>query len=98
MKNRITVLLIGATLAVLSGGAAAHDSVSFGISIGVPGPAYVAPPVVYYPAPPAYYAPPVYYYGPPVYYAPAPWVFIGRGRGGHYRGRHWRHRGEAGDD
>jgi len=91
MKNRITVLLIGAALAVLNGTAAAHDRVSFAISIGVPGPAYVAPPVVYYPAPPAYYAPPVYYYGPPVYYAPAPWGFAARGRGGHYKGRHWRH-------
>ena len=48
MKNRLTVLLIGAALAVLSGTVAAHDRVSFGISIGVPGPVCVAPPAVYF--------------------------------------------------
>ena len=87
MRNRLTILLIGAALAVPSGAALAHGRVGVGISIGVPGPVYVVPPAFYYPAPPVYYAP-ADYYGPPVYYAPAPWGFAARVRGGHHRG--WR--------
>ena len=86
MKNRLSILLIGAALAVASGTAAAHGRIGFGISIGVPGPVYVAPAPVYYPAPPVYYAPPAYYpayYGPSVYFAPRPWGFRGRIHGVH---------------
>jgi hypothetical protein len=86
MKNRLIALSMGLTLAVLSGTAAAHDRVNFGISFGVPAPVYVAPQPVYYPAPPVYYAPPAVYYRPQVYYAPAPWGFAVTSRGGWHHG------------
>ena len=88
MKNKWTVFLAGALLAVLSGTAAARDQVSLSFSFGAPAVAYVAPPPVYY------YPPPVVYYAPPpVYYAPAPWAI--RVDAGHHWGwnrHHWRHR------
>ena len=90
MKSKLTAFLIGVVLASLSGMAAARDHVNFSISVGVPGPAFVAPAPIYYPPPQAvYYAPPAVYYGPAVYYAPRPWVV-----GGHYRPWHagYRHR------
>ena len=77
-----SIVLAGIMLAAFSGTAAAHGRLSFGISIGVPAPVYVAPAPVYYP-PPAYYyypAPRVVYY-PPVYYAPPP-VFVAPARVG----------------
>jgi hypothetical protein len=92
MRNRLTLLLTGLALAVASGTAAAHSSVSFGISLGVP----VAPAPVYYSAPPAvYYEPaPVYYApAPRVYYAPAyygPPAVVIRGHRGHHHRDHWR--------
>ena len=82
MKSKLSVFLIGATLAIFSGAAAARDHVNFSISVGVPGVAYVAPtPVYYYPPPQAvYYAPPAVYYAP----RPGPVIVVG----GHYRGWH----------
>lgn len=92
MKRKLIILLLGVMLAAASGMAAARDRVSFGLFIGVPGYAYVAPPPVYYAPPPVYYVPPpqVYYAPPPVvYYEPAPWGL--RVHGGHHRGWHKRH-------
>jgi len=88
MKNRLIVILIGAALTALSGSAAAHDRVSFGLSIGVPSPVYLAPPVAYYPVPPVYYAPPGYYM-PPGYYAQAPWGFAAGFHSGYGYHRDW---------
>ena len=71
MRNRLLAfLLAGSALAAVSGTAAAHDNVSFGLAIGVPAPAvtYVAPAPVYYgpPSGVAYYGPAPVYYGSPV--------------------------------
>jgi hypothetical protein len=95
MKTRMTVFLAGALLVALSGSASANGRINFGISIGVPGYAYMAPPpAYYYSPPPVYYAPaPVYYAPPRAYYAPAPWA-VGSYRGWdrhprHWNGRHW---------
>lgn len=79
--------------------AQAHDSISFGLSIG--GYGYAPPPVVqYYPAPPVVYYPRTTYYGstyyaaPPVYYSPgATIVYRGgyRDRDDWDHDRHWGH-------
>jgi hypothetical protein len=76
MVNRLKLLLAGTVLAVASGSAAAHGGrVSFGISVGVPAPVYVAPAPVYYAPAPVYYVPRRAYYAPRrVYYAPRPVV------------------------
>jgi hypothetical protein len=94
MRNRLTLVVAGAALAIASGTAVAGSNVSFGISFGVPAPVYVAPPaVVYAPPPPVYYAPARVYYAPayyaPAYYAPAPVVI--KYRHGHRHGHrnHW---------
>ncbi len=97
MRTKSIVIFAGIMLAAFSGAAAAQGRVSFGISIGIPAPVYVAPAPQYYP-PPAYYpyypAPRVIYYPPPVYYAPpvayyAPLARIGfgfrSGHAGHHR-------------
>src|ERR1700748_3639293 len=58
--------------------------VSVGVGIGVPGPVYAGPPVIY--------APPRPIYGPPVVYGPRPWPGYYRypyGYGG-YRGYYGR--------
>jgi hypothetical protein len=93
MRRILASLALGGALAVTAGIAAAGN-VSFGISVGIPAPVYVAPPpVAYYPRP-AYVAPPAVYVAPPVYYAPAP-VYYGPRvvyPRGHYRPhRHYRH-------
>lgn len=93
MKRKLIISLVGVMLAAASSMAVARDRVSFGLFIGVPGYAYVAPPPVYYAPPPVYYAPPpqVYYAPPPVvYYEPSPWGL--RVHRGHHRGWHKRHR------
>lgn len=88
MCNRLKLLLASVVLAVASGTAAAHSSVSFGISLGVPAPVYYAPPpAVYYQPAPVYYAPGPVYYAPAYYYGP-PAVVIRTHRGFHHR-RHW---------
>ena len=75
MVSRMKLLLAGTVLAVASGTAAAHGRVSFGISVGVPAPVYVAPAPVYYAPAPVYYVPRRVYYAPAAYYyAPRPVV------------------------
>lgn len=87
MRPRI-LIAVGLSALCLSGSAFAH--VDIGISLGIPAPVYVAPPVVYEEAPPP---PPVVYDGPPVIYTPGAIVY---GDGypvwrGHRRGwRHWK--------
>lgn len=61
----------GLALAALSGSAMARDHVSFGLSIGVPGPVYAAPAPVYVAPPPVYAPPPAVYAPAPVYGPPA---------------------------
>jgi hypothetical protein len=108
MKTSTKILAAaGFALAALgSTSAMARDHVSFGLSIGVPGP-YYAPPAPVYVQPPQYYAPPAYYAPPPVVYSrPAP-VYVAPpavayygggyyGRGyygpGYYRGYGHHHR------
>ena len=92
MKNKLTLVLLGACFALLSAGASARDNISFRLSIGTPGYVYDAPPpAYYYPPQVVYYAPP-----PPVYYVPPPRIYYApvlRGhRHGHGRGHrhHWR--------
>ncbi len=51
MKRKLIICLVGAMLAAASGMAAARDRISFGVFIGTPGYAYVAPPPVYYEPP-----------------------------------------------
>ena len=92
MKRKLMTLLLGATLAVASGMAAAHSNVSFGVYLGAPAYSY-APAPVYYAPPPVYYSPPAYpyYYYGPAYYGRAYWgprFHDGRHRGW---GRHHRH-------
>ncbi len=100
MRIKSIVICAGIVLAAFSGAAAAEGRVSFGISIGVPAPVYVAPAPQYYP-PPVYYpyhaAPRVIYYAPPAYYAPRaayypPVARIGFG----FHGRHGAHRWHGG--
>jgi hypothetical protein len=95
MRRILASLMLGGALAITAGVATAGN-VSFGISVGIPAPVYVAPPpVAYYPRP-AYVAPPVVYVAPPVYYAPAP-VYYGppvvyrRGHDRHHYHRHHHH-------
>jgi hypothetical protein len=106
MRRILASLVLGGALAITAGVATAGN-VSFGISVGIPAPVYVAPPpVAYYPRPayvapppvayyprPAYVAPPAVYVAPPVYYAPAP-VYYGPPvvyRRGHDRHHYHRH-------
>jgi hypothetical protein len=98
MRRILASLVLGGALAATAGMAAAGGNVSFGISVGIPAPVYVGPPVAYYPRP-VYVAPPPVYVAPPVYYAPAPiyygppvvhrrWHHHHRHHGhGHYRHR-----------
>jgi hypothetical protein len=94
MRKELTLTLTGLALAAASGIAAAHGTVSFGISLGVPivsAPVVVAPPPLVYAPPPVYYAPPRVYYAPAYYYGRPPVVIKyrhGHGHGrwqGHYR-------------
>ena len=94
MRKSLTMTLAGLALAAGSGIAAAHGSVSFGISLGVPivsAPVYYAPPPVVYAPPPVYYAPPRVYYAPAYYYGRPPVVVKYRhGHGhGHRHGHRW---------
>jgi len=89
MTRKLKVVLIGAALAALSGTAAARDNVSFGFSIGVPAPVYVAPEPAYYYPPPVYYGPPAYYYGHPYWGWDARYYHHGWYHHGSH-GRHWR--------
>src|SRR5262245_29481843 len=83
MKTKLTAMLLAAgLLAALSGAASARDNVSFSLSIGVPGYAYVDPPPVYY-----YPEPRIYYPPTRVYYAPGPVVIRDRDWDRHHR--HW---------
>jgi hypothetical protein len=79
MRNRLPLLFLGSTLAILSGTAAAHDNVGFSLAIGMPAVTYVQPAPVYFTPPP----PRVVYYSPvPVYYGPtARFVYVHRGYG-----------------
>lgn len=93
MRKRLGLIAAGAALALASGTALAGSNVSFGISIGVPAPVYVAPAPVYVAPPPVYYAPPprVYYppvrvYYEPVYYGP---VVKYKHWHKHHPHRHW---------
>jgi hypothetical protein len=74
MRRILASLVLGGAL-IAAAGIATAGNVSFGITVGIPAPVYVAPPVAYYPRP-AYVAPPAVYVAPPVYYAPAP-VYYG---------------------
>ena len=76
MRNHSALLLLGGTLAILSGTAAARDNVSFSLAVGAPVVTYVQPAPVYYTPPP----PRVVYYSPvPVYYGPtARFVYVSR--------------------
>ena len=69
-KPLIVTAAVCSSLLMLSGTAAAHGSVDFSLSIGVPavvyGPAY-AP--VYEPPPQVVYTPQPVYYPPPMYYS-----------------------------
>ena len=67
MSRKSIALLLGASLALFSGFASAHDNVRFGVFVS--GPVYSAPLYPYTP-PPVYYAPPA-----PVYYAPRPYYY-----------------------
>jgi hypothetical protein len=96
MRRILASLVLGGALAA-GPGIAAAGNVSFGISVGIPAPVYVAPPpVAYYPRP-AYVAPPAVYVAPPVYYAPAP-VYYGppvvyrRWHHHHHHGHHGHYR------
>ncbi len=77
MKRTLLAFALGGAALCASTAALAH--VYVGVSIGVPGPVYVAPAPVYAP-------PPVVYQPAPVY-APAPVVV-----GGYYRDPYWRER------
>jgi len=94
MSRRMNMLLAGVVLAVASGTAAAHSSVSFGISVGVPvSPVYVAPPaVVYYEPAPVYVRPAPRVYYAPAYYGPPAVVIRGERSFRHRYNRraHWR--------
>jgi len=96
---KVVLLSAGVSLAAMSS-AYAHDSFSFGISVGGPG-YYRPPPVQYIGPPPVVYSPPpvIYYSPPPVYYRPAPRAYFyydshGHGRPpafhGHGHHGHWR--------
>jgi len=90
MKTTLKALLAVAALLAISGTASARDHVSFGLSIGVPAPVYVAPPAYYAPPPVVYAQPQAYYAQPQGYYAPpAPVYPYPYGYG--YRGREWHH-------
>ena len=95
MRKHLTLTLAGLALVAASGIAAAHGTVSFGISLGVPivaAPVYVAPPpVVYAPPPAVYYAPPRVYYAPAYYYGRPPVVIKHRHGHGHARWHGYRH-------
>jgi hypothetical protein len=66
MKSLLAAVAVTALTIGISGAAMAHD-INIGVSIGVPAPVRVAPPVVVYrPSP------------PPVVYAPAPVVATSR--------------------
>jgi len=80
MKTAYKILAAaGITLAALgSTSAMARDHISFGLSIGVPAPVYVAPAPVYVQPQPYYAPPPVVYRPAPVYAVPAP-VYYGPG-------------------
>lgn len=93
MNRKLAAFLAGAQIAAMSGAAVARDSVSFSLSIGVPGYAYVAPVPVYYPSA-VYYATPTvsfYYVSPAVHVAPAPAVIVRPGYGPrkHWHKRYW---------
>lgn len=70
MKKTCLALSLALGMAGTAGGAQAHDSIGFSLSIGSP--YYYEPAPVYVVPPPVYYAPPpTVYYGPaPRYYAP----------------------------
>jgi hypothetical protein len=104
--------MAGATAALafaalgFSGGAYAHNDVSFSVGVGLPGmqvgvtngyPVYSAPPVYVQPQPvyiqprPVYVQPaPVYMQAPPMYMQPAP-VYYGRPYGWGWDRRHGHH-------
>jgi len=94
MSKRLNMLLAGVALIVASGTAAAHSSVSFGISLGIPvAPVYTAPPAaVYYEPARVFYAPAPRVYYAPAYYGPPTVIIRGerRFRPHHYYRRHWR--------
>jgi hypothetical protein len=85
-KTLIVTAAVCSTLLMLSGTAAAHSSVDFNVSVGIPGvvygPAYGP---VYAPAPEVVYAPQPVYYPPPVYYSPAGYYSGDRWEGRHQR-------------
>jgi hypothetical protein len=87
MKLTCFTVCMGLTAALSSSVANAHTDI--GVYLGVPGPVYASPPVVYAPPPPPVYVPPQVVYGPPPVYGPYVHRDWDDDRG--WREHHWHH-------